>query len=326
MNLEPMLNHLWELSHDAKQYSDLVNLCQKEAINNLPQRIVFNTKEILRHLCSECLVATYHELRTEGKLNRRTREERVQLLDREYLQNKGFVQYFLNKYPVIRDAAYNTVHDYVALCTGVVRSYYDNMYTISDALGNRYGSILDISLPSGDLHNGKAVCIVTFEKGKLVYKPRDRETDQIIENFISNLILPGLPHSLSFRFPKGCQCKNNSWQEFIEYAQCDNMEQVHNFYYRAGIYLATFYVFSSCDMHYDNMISCGEYPFFFDVETLVTGRMDNDMILPKSINNSILSTNVLPISVDSVALCCKSGAYIWRKAFGVHIEVNLKHF
>lgn len=88
MNLEPMLNHLWELSHDAKQYSDLVNLCQKEAINNLPQRIVFNTKEILRHLCSECLVATYHELRTEGKLNRRTREERVQLLDREYLQNK----------------------------------------------------------------------------------------------------------------------------------------------------------------------------------------------------------------------------------------------
>lgn len=95
MNLEPMLNHLWELSHDAKQYSDLVNLCQKEAINNLPQRIVFNTKEILRHLCSECLVATYHELRTEGKLNRRTREERVQLLDREYLQNKGFVQYFL---------------------------------------------------------------------------------------------------------------------------------------------------------------------------------------------------------------------------------------
>lgn len=302
MNLEPMLNHLWELSHDAKQYSDLVNLCQKEAINNLPQRIVFNTKEILRHLCSECLVATYHELRTEGKLNRRTREERVQLLDREYLQNKGFVQYFLNKYPVIRDAAYNTVHDYVALCTGVVRSYYDNMYTISDALGNRYGSILDISLPSGDLHNGKAVCIVTFEKGKLVYKPRDRETDQIIENFISNLILPGLPHSLSFRFPKGCQCKNNSWQEFIEYAQCDNMEQVHNFYYRAGIYLATFYVFSSCDMHYDNMISCGEYPFFFDVETLVTGRMNNDMILPKSINNSILSTNVLPISVDSVAL------------------------
>lgn len=55
-------------------------------------------------------------------------------------------------------------------------------------------------------------------------------------------------------------------------------------------------------MHYDNMISCGEYPFFFDVETLVTGRMDSDMILPKSINNSILSTNVLPISVDSVAL------------------------
>ena len=25
-------------------------------------------------------------------------------------------------------------------------------------------------------------------------------------------------------------------------------------------------------------------------------------------------------------LCCKSGAYSWRKAFGVHIEVNLKHF
>ena len=46
MNLEPMLNHLWELSHDAKQYSDLVNLCQKEAINNLPQRIVFNTKQV----------------------------------------------------------------------------------------------------------------------------------------------------------------------------------------------------------------------------------------------------------------------------------------
>lgn len=45
MNLEPMLNHLWELSHDAKQYSDLVNLCQKEAINNLPQRIVFNTQK-----------------------------------------------------------------------------------------------------------------------------------------------------------------------------------------------------------------------------------------------------------------------------------------
>lgn len=301
MNFGMLFDYLWDIVHDSEQCRVFQDICTEKGIPTLYSKTIYNIKKMFAHICSECVVAVYHEMKGEGKLTGATREERTQFFCETYLSDKHFAQFFLNKYPIIKDAITITAHDYINLCTNIVIGYYGNADAIEDAFGHNLGQVNEIALPAGDLHNGKAVSIVTFDAGKLVYKPRDLKTDRIFENVVS-LIAGNIPTMPTFCFPKGLEQENYSWQEFMEHAPCANMEQVHRFYYRAGIYLAVFYLFSSCDMHYDNMISHGEYPIFFDVETLVTGKLGVDSLNAKEVSNSVLSTNMIPISLDSPAL------------------------
>lgn len=280
----------------------------------------------LGELCAECLVSTYHELRTEGFLHGNTRNSRLEFFKSHYLIDDGFVQSFLQKYPVINDAATRFAYDHIHLCLEIIRNFYVDLDDLTSNFGPQIAVIESITLPVGDLHNGKGVCIVSCRSQKIVYKPRGMECDQLLELFMRKITaqIPGAP---SLFFPKAVGRDDHTWQEYIETVPCKNMEEVHRFYYRAGLFLAAFYLFSSCDMHYDNMICFGEHPVFFDVETLVTGKVAYGSTLLKNTNNSVLATNVLPTSVDSPVLDVNmsalfTGKHVSKKAVQYVIEAD----
>ena len=54
----------------------------------------------------------------------------------------------------------------------------DDKEEIERYYGLEVETISAVSLPQGDIHSGKAVVILTFDKGKLVFKPREMEQEK----------------------------------------------------------------------------------------------------------------------------------------------------
>lgn len=300
MEFGVFFDNLWELLKNDGQYYRLQMLCEQKGNKVIIGSVVRNLKMLYKQISTECVISSYHELRRSGGLDGKDRETRVHTFSTKYLNNTQYAQDFLDKYPVIGDTLQRTTYDYIRLCSEIIERYYHDITNIETAFGVNYGDIVEIALPSGDLHNGKAVTIVNLEKGKLVYKPRDLSTDRILESFVS-YVASCIPSPPSFYFLKGYQGDGYSWQEYAKAIPCSNIDEVHRFFYRAGVYLAIFYLFSSNDMHYDNMICFGEHPIFFDVETLITAKLEYGTVNLRTVTNSVLATNVLPISVVSAA-------------------------
>ena len=82
----------------------------------------------------------------------------------------------------------------------------------------------------------------------------------------------------------------------VKQKECYSLEEVHRYYYRSGIYLGIFYILSTVDIHYENMISHGEYPVFIDLETMV--RAENSIETfnqsEKFDSKSVLISSLLP--------------------------------
>lgn len=56
--------------------------------------------------------------------------------------------------------------------------------------------------------------------------------------------------------------------EFIQYKECNSIEEVRNFYIRQGEYLAILYLLNATDFHYENIVASGEFPYLVDLESL----------------------------------------------------------
>lgn len=300
MDFGYFFDNLWELLKNRDQYYRFNLLCIENGNSTIVESVVRNIKVIYKQISTECVINSYHELRSAQKLDGKDRATRISSFLTKYLNNPQYACDFLEKYPVIRDALRRTTSDYLLLCSEIIERYYHDITNIESTFGEYYGDIVEIALPSGDLHNGKAVTIVNLENGKLVYKPRDLSTDRILESYVSYIAsrIPQTPH---FYFLKGYQGEGYSWQEYAKAIPCSDMDEVHRFFYRAGVYLAVFYLFSSNDMHYDNMICFGEHPVFFDVETLITSKLEYGSVNLRTVTNSVLATNILPISIASAA-------------------------
>lgn len=191
----------------------------------------------------------------------------------------------------MRDILSNIIGDTILFINEIFRNYKNDMQDIEDTMGKNFGKLIDIKLGLGDLHNGKSVSTVVFEHGKLIYKPHSIKTDEYIYS-IFEFLNPDL------RFPvktlKTLVCSEYGWQQYGTPTMCHSFEEIQRYYYRVGCYLGVFYILCTTDMHNENIIAQGEWPYFFDTETIITNRVNAFELDSKSIIESVLNTAVLP--------------------------------
>ena len=53
---------------------------------------------------------------------------------------------------------------------------------------------------------------------------------------------------------------DHSWCSIVEYKSCNSQEELREYYKRLGVQLFLTYFLSTKDLHYENIIACGEYP------------------------------------------------------------------
>jgi type 2 lantibiotic biosynthesis protein LanM len=130
------------------------------------------------------------------------------------------------------------------------------------------GTIRAVEWHQGDSHRGgrTVVHVQTTTGLRFVYKPRSLGVDVHFQELLSwiNDHCPQLPLTPLTILDRG----RYGWVGFVEQAGCQSLDEVDRFYRRLGACLALLYVLDATDIHFENVIACGECPFIVDLETL----------------------------------------------------------
>ncbi|MGZ3146989.1 type 2 lanthipeptide synthetase LanM family protein [Lentzea chajnantorensis] len=129
------------------------------------------------------------------------------------------------------------------------------------------GALTTIETGQGDPHQqGRTVAVLTFASGaRLVYRPRPVE---LHAHFTAQVAWFARRTGILFRSPRLLVRDGYGWLEHVEHQPCADVAGVAEFYRRLGALLALLYAVDGTDMHYENLIACGDQPVLVDVETL----------------------------------------------------------
>ena len=139
-----------------------------------------------------------------------------------------------------------------------------------------------------DPHNGgRSVTFLEFGKtGRVVYKPRPCDGEQLWFNALRWLNLRGIAHSL--RIPKLLARKKYSWMEQVRPRECNSFAAVREFYFRWGAQAALAQLLHACDLHRENWLAIGKQPILVDAELIGHTKCGS---LP-----ALLETGLLPLT------------------------------
>ncbi|MER6778772.1 MULTISPECIES: type 2 lanthipeptide synthetase LanM family protein [unclassified Streptomyces] len=216
------------------------------------------------------LVRELHRARTEGLLAGDTPRQRFAGFLARLGTRQGLAELF-TRYPVLaRMLGQACGHAAAATAELFERFTADRPEIVAGLLhGTDPGALVRVDLGRGDVHQGnRSVALLRFADGStVVYKPRPIDQHLLLDQAVgwANAKVAGL----GLRTPRSVRCEGYGWLEFIEHGWCASPTELDRFYRRQGALLALLYAVDGVDMHYENVIACGDQPVLVDAETLL---------------------------------------------------------
>ncbi len=268
---------------------------KREKGDELYTNLVQSCFVLFRSLSFETLVHYFHFLKDQGRILGETHAERADKFTK--IMKKGEeIDTFFSKYPLLLEVLNKTINDRIKLYSIILDLFIQEEEEIRDTFDIK-GAMISIECGVADTHEGKTVSLVTFNDGsKLIFKPRSASLDIAYATIVRFLA----DDKINMFFPRVIEHNTHSWHFFIENKACETKLQCCQYYYRAGIHLAALFSLGSSDIHYENVIAYGEHPVIVDLETILCGSMTENSKKEsnKSINNSVVSTGMLPFCSD----------------------------
>ncbi|GAA4933762.1 type 2 lanthipeptide synthetase LanM family protein [Streptomyces coeruleoprunus] len=224
----------------------------------------------LARQAARTLVTELHHARTAGRLRGETPQDRfAAFLDG--LRAPGALAGLFVRYPVLARMLGETCLHTVEATVELLSRYADDRPAIVARLcdGADPGPLVRIDLEAGDAHQGsRSVALLRFATGHtVVYKPRPLDQHVLLDRAVD--WLNGKAPGLGLRTPRSVRRADHGWMEFIEHRWCRDALELDRFYRRQGALLALLYALDAVDMHYENVIACGDQPLLVDAETLL---------------------------------------------------------
>nr|WP_083466048.1 type 2 lanthipeptide synthetase LanM family protein [Kibdelosporangium sp. MJ126-NF4]CEL12789.1 Lanthionine biosynthesis protein LanM [Kibdelosporangium sp. MJ126-NF4]CTQ98475.1 Lanthionine biosynthesis protein LanM [Kibdelosporangium sp. MJ126-NF4] len=121
----------------------------------------------------------------------------------------------------------------------------------------------------GDIHQrGRSVALLSFANGeRVVYKPRDLRPHVWFSAAVG--WLNRTVHQLGLRTAAVVAKPGYGWVEYMTARPLGDLAEADLFYRRQGALLALLHATSASDIHYQNLIACGDQPVLVDTETLL---------------------------------------------------------
>jgi lantibiotic modifying enzyme len=157
--------------------------------------------------------------------------------------------------------------------------------------GRNPGRLVDLRVDLSDPHcGGREVIVFVFERGPVVYKPRDADAEYQWFELLHWMNRQGFAAKL--KIPRMVRRKTYSWMEFIPSEPCRSKAAARRFYRRAGAITLAAYLVRAIDCHCGNLIASGEHPVLIDFETLMHGQVVFGI---KNLDLGIFGTGLLPL-------------------------------
>lgn len=214
------------------------------------------------------------------------------------LEKQDTVDKLIYKYPLMFRVIIEQYGNAVKYYKSVEQNYKKDCTELQNRFGIS-GDVLKVETNVGDSHRGKQqVLILHFEKGKIVYKPRNLGTDEkfgVLIDYINSQLQCDLKYANVYN------CGDYGWQEFIEGKECVDTKEVERYYYKLGIYAGIFNLLMASDIHMENVVCRASNPFFIDLESLFQSykgvelkERDVYVKMVSQLRNSVLSTCLFP--------------------------------
>ena len=132
-------------------------------------------------------------------------------------------------------------------------------------IGTEPGRLIGIDAGLGDPHaGGRSVAILTFETGKVVYKPKDLRVMDTVRTCAGILAdATGNPLDL----PDQATMAGYAWQACVGPRPLCETEDAARFWWNLGGWLGLLQILGAVDFWFDNLLAVGDRPFFVDFET-----------------------------------------------------------
>jgi len=191
--------------------------------------------------------------------------------------------------------------------------------------GGALGALVDVEVGDADVHDGhREVLILGFASGlKLVYKPRSLALDAAFRALVEHLNGCGL--TLPLRAPAVLCRTGYGYAEYVDRRLCADDAALARFYHRMGALAALATALGSTDLHFNNIIACGEEPVPIDLETMLSAELRPDAAFARSsaarreevahMRRWALATMILP-SWQKL----RAGIFADRSALGISLE------
>ncbi|MYT19655.1 type 2 lantipeptide synthetase LanM, partial [Streptomyces sp. SID7760] len=216
------------------------------------------------------LVRELHRARTEGLLAGETPRERFADFVARLGTRQGLAALF-TRHPVLGRMLGQACDQAAAATVELFARFTADRPRILTGLldGTDPGPLVRVDLGRGDVHQGnRSVALLRFAGGAtVVYKPRPLDQHVLLDRAVdwANAKVAGL----GLRTPRSVRGEGYGWMEFIEHGWCSTPTELDRFYRRQGALLALLYAVDGVDMHYENVIACGDQPVLVDAETLL---------------------------------------------------------
>lgn len=176
---------------------------------------------------------------------------------------------FLSGYPMATRLIGTVVLNWVQQAAHFLERLADDAVTVwqlAHSGGSDGRSMVDrLECRLAEPHDGgrRVIGIVTTQGGRVIYKPRS-----LADEAIWGRLLSTLDCGLEMSYPAVIDREDYGWMAYVGHEGCDHPDAVARFFRRAGINLGLAYLLGAKDLHYENILACGEHPVLIDLETL----------------------------------------------------------
>lgn len=256
-------------------------------------------------LCHKTFVYEFHKFRESlfypaDPLSSKAFDRYVSSIDKELISN------WFTKYDYLRKMVTQTVNNTCSfieeMCDNFSR---DATLLVSEGLIERGSRLQTISPLDSDPHNGSKVvlCLEFKPSKKILYKPRSLEIDVFIDRLFSDILKFDSLQNYS-PVAQTVILGEYGWQVFVEHTPISESE-AGGAYYNLGLCAAVFSCLGATDLHGENIIFNGVFPYFVDLETSLQPAYDRtsnflDELMGEVLSYSIANTVIIPAKLPTI--------------------------
>lgn len=292
-----------------KELSDKKNFSEYLASKKIHENIMDEIRKAIRNVGLRCLILEFQVWSKVNKVEGNNIREKAEYYKEKLAEDRNYCELILTIYPEIKPICQKIIQAQKKNIIGLFQKFEQDKDKIFERFfpGEKVKVIEKIHIGQGDLHcEGKSVIEIRFEDGdSIYYKPHSLAGDLLFYRIFNKI--EGTAQDFYSEIPI-MDCIDYGWEKGEQQRECHSEKEIRDFYKRIGIMLCISYLLGTHDLHYQNMIACGEYPFFIDLENIF--QTDETIFRvgeSRSFPYSVLSSSILPSNLKDSPYCAVTG-------------------